>query len=507
MDLFSDTKRDVLLSTDVSYSASGPENATTSLDNFTSTTVSSRDILVDGENVSHADSEQLAGGTRGMVQNVGADGFNGSDVRRQHAQRKFISLSDASRRTADNETGWLAVDDLFPLNRQRVGSEPTPSPSFRTNGEREGNDVADGGDVDDTRIGLERLEPDNPWFGKVDDIDHEDVTVRGLDHVLDLIDIDRLWNGNVFRTTLGTLMANLVRLFTTRYEKREETTAVRMLREAMFRGAAAAADTDRAKRSSGATDFWETYRSRAAFLVGWTKYRRHIEEMESQQQIITRKHKTALNLLYVLLSSADVRVYRDGVVDESTAAFIDPITGYELPAAPLLTRPLTIEMRTSDMFGNIGKSARLLDRSVKLGANNVARRKRETESVDEILALFDTSVPLAVEEQPAYEDDVGAAEAPIEPDSEHSMLREMLTNTMIVSMMAEEFRVFTSDTSQSASGSNVFTRRTGGRGGGGYDGGAAEETSGAAANLSAGLPKSARYRKPVFYVFDGKTSR
>jgi hypothetical protein len=370
--------------------------------------------------------------------------------------------------------------------------------------------------------GLQRLDPDNPWFR------HVNIGgVQRLGSVLDEINMEQLWNSGVFRTTLGSFTAQIVRLFITAYERVEERTAVEMIREAMFRGALVANDP----RHNSSTDYWELYRMRAGFLIGWATFRRLIERMELKEYI-TRKHKTDLTMLYILLSSSDVRLYRD-TNDKDAVSFFDPITGYGLRTPPLLNRPLTIDMRVQNMFGNISKSTKLLDRSINTACNNM-KRKREPVSADEIVALLDMSVPLAIDEPP---DPDSSGNPPttttttttmVDAETEQTILRDMLANTMIVSMMAEEFRVFVGDmqTNAVSAASAVKTRQkpvprgngkstatplsglTIGSGGSSNLHEKISETDTGGNNAATfeldrieGLPKSARHRKPVFYTF------
>jgi hypothetical protein len=96
----------------------------------------------------------------------------------------------------------------------------------------------------------------------------------------------RLWNGSAFRTTLGSLVTSLVRLFTAQYEWAEETEAVGMVHEAMVRGCTVANDP---RYSS--SNIWDVYRMRAGFLVGFVNFRSLLERMELNGRI-GRKHKT-----------------------------------------------------------------------------------------------------------------------------------------------------------------------------------------------------------------------
>lgn len=445
-----------------------------------------------------------------VVENLLSRTTSQQQQQQQQVNRNWISLSEAASEAVtrgqavpDGRNDWLTVGDM---NLDNEASVPCPtlssSPPRRfagVNRECDNNNSDDGGPT-----ALELLEANSPWFRKeaTDDTD----IVRSLGQVLDAVNMDRLWNANAFQTTLGALMASLVRLFVTPYERPEEQATVRMLREVMFRGAVAAGESG-ATRGKATNDFWDVYRSRAAFLIGWTKYRRHIERMESKQYV-TRKQKVDLNTLYVLLSSADVRVHR-ATVDDNAVSFVDPLSGYELQTPPLLNRPLVVEMKSQDMFGNISKNARLLDRSLNAAANNAARRKRETASAEEILTLLQTSVPLAIDEPGTgddYDDDgdhdyyeqQNAIPSGGPRDTEDVLLRHMLTDTMIVSMMAEEFRVFASDSppgTVATAGSDARTRGSGA--------GDTEETE----DPLRALPKSSRFRRPVFYNFVGKLSK
>ncbi len=167
------------------------------------------------------------------------------------------------------------------------------------------------------------------------------------------------------------------------------------------------------------------------------------------------------------------------------------------------------------------KSTKLLERSINT-ANNNAKRKREPPSEDEIVTLLNTSVPLSICEDDDDDDDAEGEfdfqehyqEAQHEAENERVALREMLADTMVVSMMAEEFRVFVGDM-ETVSGASVrnppatVTTGTGKTVTAGasliadvVDAGDQDEgNDNDVTEMLEALPKSARHRKPVFYHF------
>lgn len=438
-------------------------------------------------------------------------------VRRQLSQQYGPNVLEYYDQTKRQQT---ANRTPVSLSNSRVSLDhEQPGPNERnTHTTHDYNTVRDGvrprlnenvGGENQPPVGLENLDPNNPWFRPID----TGARVQRLGCILDEINMEKLWNGRTFRTTLGSFTYSLVRLFTTRYERTEETTAIDMIREAMVRGSLAAGDP----RYVSTTDYWDVYRMRAGFILGWAKFRRLLEEMELKEYI-TRKHKTDLNMLYILLSSSDVRLFRDATDSESVSYF-DPITGYELRTPPLLNQPLVIDIHMRDMFGNIARSTKLLDRSINTASNN-AKRKREPTSEGEILALLEMSVPLLMEEATGYDDIMPAR---IERETEHATLRDMLANTMVVSMMAEEFRVFVGDMqapptadSKQTTNKKIATVPTGvgktvtsgatltlDQGG---KANTHSDTDGLGLNAMDALPKSARHRKPIFYTFTKSTN-
>jgi len=412
------------------------------------------------------------------------DGVTDTAVERQLAQfgPQVVQYYN-DRRRQNRSTGDSSNANRMPASESNGHRNPTPADRPPGGGDAPRR----GDDQNDPPAGLQRVDPNNPWFKNVNA-----EGVQRLGYILDEINMERLWNGGSFRTTLGAFVTHLVRLITTAYSREEESAAVKMIHEAMVRGSLVTNDPRR-----DSTNFWDVYRMRAGFLVGWANFRRLLEQMELKE-ILTRKHKTDLNMLYILLSSADVRLYRE-TIGADTVSFFDPITGYELRTPPLLNQPLLIDLHLQDMFGNIARSTKLLDRSINT-ANSNAKRKREPASEDEIIALLDMSVPLVIDEPPGFDDIMPMQ---LDPETEQTVLREMLANTMVVSMMAEEFRVFVGDmqTNTGPKGRRTNKAATTGTGKPPSADDVIDADNGFAFHTLEALPKNARHRRPIFYTF------
>lgn len=324
--------------------------------------------------------------------------------------------------------------------------------------------------------------------------------VQRLDRLMDELDVGALWSASDVMISFGPLVRVLLRLFVGPYATDEENLIVRMLNLGVERASRRYGFRDDPDIGGSATEpFYMTYRRRGRVLRDFAAFRYMLETAESMGRI-GRKHKHELVLLYMTLTTPEVRLHRrwDANDRQHVIAFRDRVTGFAMTTPPVIARPMSIEMHLDSVFGNVSTNTRLLERSLAAALNNRNRRyatgasgvTREVESLLGNARRLD-SVPDAV---------APFVVGPYTIKRENAALRHMLESCVIVSMMAEEYRVFVAGAPASRCG------------GGGKSGGSRANrhqtttTHRVEFNTSGSRPagSSARcttVRRPIFFTF------
>lgn len=287
---------------------------------------------------------------------------------------------------------------------------------------------------------------------------------QDLATTLDSLELGDIWNKTNYRIPFGLLVTRVALLLNYEYASELENFAIFMLRVAI--------DEADLAESVGETEYTRQGRElhRAASF-------RYFIEIMNLADLLSRKHRDDMLLLYMLVTRRDVTLLRSGDAS-GVRRFIDPIEGREFFPVNALTRPFFIDIRLQNMYGNIDRSFKRLERSINLASTNY-RRRAAVKTVD-AEELVGREITLLLNDARALPDipDVVPMEAAnmvpyrIDRCAERQRIAEMLTHTMMVAMMAEEYRVYVSgdvfttgndSTSSTTNGSGARVSITGAR--------------------------------------------
>lgn len=277
-----------------------------------------------------------------------------------------------------------------------------------------------------------------------------------LSFVLDELDLDGMWNSPNYKSSFGSLTSKFVRLFSANYSTDYENFAIYMLQISMdsldLESGSRMPRCDRSARTD--ENYVDRYRRRGQELYKFAAFRFYIETL-SYASIISNKNKDDLVLLYMLLTIPDVSVYRQGSSDVHYEKYVHPLDGKEIKTASLLNRPFFINIRLDGIFGNLSRNIRKLERSINNASQNLKRKMQSTRkghgqdgnSTDEIVSreisvLLRDATVLQNVFRPDSRETANLQRLSVAKHEENKYLTEMLKNTLIVSMMAEEFRVY-----------------------------------------------------------------
>lgn len=416
-------------------------------------------------------------------------------------QQRTRSVADKSR---DNGRG---EDREEPIVSPRIGSD---SPMEE---EGSGNEVND--DLSsDRRFQTESLPNLYDFMARgVENLSHATTGVQRLDLLMDELDIGALWSARDVMISFGPLTRVLLRLFVGPYATDEENLIVRMLNLGVeratknygFEDFREPSNNDRPAAFTSTEPFYLTYRRRGRALRDFAAFRYMLEIAESMGRI-GRKHKNDLILLYMTLTTPEVRLHRRWNTDdrEHVIAFRDRVTGFAMATPSVIARPMSIEMHLDSVFGNVSTNTRLLERSLNAALNNRNRNNanggaavaREVESLlgnAQSLDLTPNEVVGGGSTLPAN------SRSYMSGKNEQSALKHMLESSVIVSIMAEEYRVFVAGAPAS--------RCSGGGGGSSRNGtrvskrtlNQVENSNRPSAYISSS--RSVIFRRPIFFTF------
>lgn len=337
--------------------------------------------------------------------------------------------------------------------------------------------------------------------------------VQRLDLLMDELDVGALWSARDVMISFGPLARVLLRLFVGPYATDEENLIVRMLNLGVERASRNFGFQEYRDVGGGLGDgstepFHLTYRRRGRALRDFAAFRFMLEIAENMGRI-GRKHKHELILLYMTLTTPEVRLHRRWNADdrEHVIAFRDRVTGFAMTTPPVIARPMSIEMHLDSVFGNVSTNTRLLERSLSAALNNRNRRSapgaaavaREVESLLGNARRLDLTTD-------ATAATASALRSYPTIRNENAALKHMLQSSAIVSMMAEEYRVFVAGAPASRcgagnkSGPRANNKRSSAqqRTAAGNNGGSRSGSS--AATVGSGS-KSIPFRRPIFFTF------
>lgn len=314
------------------------------------------------------------------------------------------------------------------------------------------------------------------------------VGVQRLDLLLEELDVESLWSERDVMISFGQLSRILLRLFAGPYATDEENLIVRMLNLAVERSSKDIGFEEyRAKESSRGVlvePFVVTYRRRGRVLRDFAAFR-YVLEITEYMGRIGRKQKNDLILLYLTLTTPEVRLHRRWNAEdrENVLAFRDQVTGYAITTPIIMARPMTVEMQLDSVFGNASANSRLLERSLSVALNNRNRKPNGMNPAQEVQTLMENAQLLDLSSG-----DTGAMRSALRPfaiEHERAALRHMLEMSTVASMMAEEFRVFVAGAP--SSGSSV--------------GGAATSSRLASSHKKTHAHRPHVFRRPIFFTF------
>ncbi|KAG8304338.1 hypothetical protein J6590_096383 [Homalodisca vitripennis] len=252
-----------------------------------------------------------------------------------------------------------------------------------------------------------------------------------LGSLVDDLDIENLWSSRDVTLSFGPFFGILLRLFTGPYETDEENVIVEMLRLGLERASGNFEYTDPRREGSTSTEpFFVTYRRKGRALRDFSAFRYMLEIVEN----MGRCDYTGRGML------ATVKNFWHSVT-------VSPVS----QSPSIMARPMTIEMHFDSLFGNVSTNTRLLERSLLAAFNNRNRRSYGSNAAREVESLLSAATLLDL----SFGDAATGRRPTLKPftiKKEHVALRHMLETSTIVSMMAEEFRVFIAGAPQSRCG-------------------------------------------------------
>jgi len=322
--------------------------------------------------------------------------------------------------------------------------------------------------------------------------------VQSLGKLLDELDVEALWSAREVMIPLGTFAFILMRLFAGPYSTDEENLIVRMLTLATQR---ATLDqhyygfTDHRHQRRSEEPFATTYRRKGNMLRDFTAFGYMLQITENMGRI-SHKHRMDLVLLYFILTIPEVRLHRRWnatATEDGLFAFRDRITGRPIESPTLMARPFSIEMNFSSVFGNVAANARLLDRSLLVALNNRHRNPSGMNAAQEVELLMESARLLDLSDNVSG---AGNTFKPFPVEHEHAALRHMLEMTAIVSMMAEEYRVFVAGAPPSRPNGGTDSSKKRSFNNNGFD-----------KRSTNGRPGTTAFRRPIFYAFKPTTQR
>lgn len=281
--------------------------------------------------------------------------------------------------------------------------------------------------------------------------------VQRLDNLLEELEIDALWSARDVTISFCELTRVLMRLFVGPYATDEENMIVRMLNLGVERASKyhGFGDHYSGSRETATEPFYVTYRRRGLVLRDFAAFRYMLEVTENAGRI-GRKQKNDLIMLYTTLTTPEVRLHRRGDADDrgEMLAFRDHVSGYTITTPLIMAKPMTIEMHLDSVFGNVATNARILDRSLKAALNNRNRKVNGLSTAQEVGQLMDNAHLLDLHTGDGSGSPPGPQILlrPYKIEKERVAIRHMLETSVIVSMMAEEYRVFVAGAPPSRSG-------------------------------------------------------
>lgn len=283
---------------------------------------------------------------------------------------------------------------------------------------------------------------------------------QSLSIVLEDLNLTDLWTSSNYKTSFSLLMSKFMRLFSYNYSNEYENFIVYMLQISMdslntVGNINSSYNTKCSKNKNDETNkiytYEDMYVARSKDLYKFASFRFFIEVVEFSK-IITRKNKEDLIMLYMLLTIPDISIYRDANSDLHYEKYLNPVDGRSLKTSSLINRPFFINLRVEGIFGNISKNVKKLERGINNCFTNYKKKLRNCKSKNsedavatEISILLQNASVISGLGSIQPTDMLKLKLFHINKNEENKRLNNMLRYTLIVSMMAEEFRVYMSN--------------------------------------------------------------
>lgn len=283
---------------------------------------------------------------------------------------------------------------------------------------------------------------------------------QSLSIVLEDLNLTDLWTSSNYKTSFSLLISKFIRLFSYNYSNEYENFIVYMLQISMdslntVGNINSSYNTKCSKNKNDDTNkiytYEDMYVARSKDLYKFASFRFFIEVVEFSK-IITRKNKEDLIMLYMLLTIPDISIYRDANSDLHYEKYLNPVDGRSLKTSSLINRPFFINLRVEGIFGNISKNVKKLERGINNCFTNYKKKLRNCKSKNSEYAVA-TEISILLQNASVISG-LGSIQPTdmlklklfhINKNEENKRLNNMLRYTLIVSMMAEEFRVYMSN--------------------------------------------------------------
>lgn len=278
--------------------------------------------------------------------------------------------------------------------------------------------------------------------------------LQSLPKILDSLDISAMFVNDNYCIPFGALLSKCVHLLSDSYSNDYENFAVHMLKLSMDDLMRENGDQCFNAEARANESYDDVYRRRGKTLYKLASFRYYVEMMFLARRL-SESNRDDLIMLYTMLSTPDALIYRSNSCDTNYMRHLDPVKGSNIRTIAALTRPFYVSMRPDSVFGNMGKSLKKLERSLFNASQNFKRKlgsdmrgstfksvNRDDVISHEVAALLKDATLLSRVRSIDSMEMANFDLLRVERNRENSLLKRMLMNTMIVSMMAEEFRVY-----------------------------------------------------------------
>lgn len=264
---------------------------------------------------------------------------------------------------------------------------------------------------------------------------------KRLGDIIKDLDLTTVWNKPKYEIAFGRLYAIIAQLQSANLDEISSNIVQYILhKNNVYLGL----DREReANEQNVNEDFWKTYKYRSEYLRDFAGFRYQLEIAESVL-IINRQDKINLILLYVMMTSKDVLLARSESDDGKN--FVNPLSGDILKSAELLVKPLIIKIDSRNFISNRLKlNAKYFERSLNQ-SHRISKQINANVRNDMLAYTVRNSEPYvptcSTSTTTTLPADPSGGYVTGEPGVKDLELRIMLHNTMLVSLMCEEFKTY-----------------------------------------------------------------